>query len=200
MGMKNESFKGLLSDTIDPISQPTSDQQSQASGVTGTNVIGGMGNPLANIPGSVVNFSHYLNPLAGAVNRWERTDQGVDASVIPGKPVRAPGQVKVLGIIPNWYQGQPMVYYELMDGPDAGKVQYVAEQIRVLVHPGQMLQRGQPLAVIAGSGTGIEYGWATRSGATLAHATSGYTEGAVTQAGLSMRQWLNSLGAGAGNG
>ncbi len=35
----------------------------------------------------------------------------------------------MLAIIPDWYAGQPLVYFELLDGPDAGKVQYVAEQI-----------------------------------------------------------------------
>ena len=50
------------------------------------------------------------------------------------------------------------------------------------------------------TGTGIEYGWSTPNGLTLAGATTGYEEGQVTPAGRSMRAWLNALGANAGNG
>jgi hypothetical protein len=60
--------------------------------------------------------------------------------------------------------------------------------------------QGQPIARYAASGTGIEFGWATPSGVTLAVATTGYEEGVATPAGKSMRAWLNSLGANAGNG
>lgn len=79
-----------------------------------------------------------------------------------------------------------------------GRVQYVAEQITGIAPVG-ILQRGQTIARYASSGTEIEYGWAVLTGQTLASATS-YTEGQVTPAGRSVRVWLNSLGAYAGNG
>ncbi len=139
----------------------------------------------------------YLDPLR-YVTRWERTDQGVDATMAVGAPILAPSAVKVLAIIPNWYAGQPLVYFELLAGPDAGKVQYVAEQITNIVAPGTILRQGQPIAVFSASGTGIEYGWSTVNGVTLARATTGYGEGQVTPAGRSIRLWLNSLGANAG--
>ena len=59
-------------------------------------------------------------------------------------------------------------------------------------------QQGQPIARYAATGTGIEFGWSTPNGVTLAVATTGYEEGQVTPAGVSMRNWLNSLGANAG--
>jgi hypothetical protein len=145
-----------------------------------------------------VSNTRYINPLR-YVTIWGRTDQGVDARMPVGAPILAPCRIKVLAIIPNWFAGQPLVYFELLDGPDAGKVQYVAEQIGDIAPVG-ILQQGQAIARFAASGTDIEYGWAILTGQTLARATTGYTEGQVTPAGQSIRVWLNGLGANAGNG
>ena len=139
----------------------------------------------------------YIDPLQ-YVNHWERTDQGVDATMPVGAPILAPGPVKILALIPDWYAGQPLVYFELLNGPDAGRVQYVAEQITAITRPGTILQQGQSIAHFASSGTGIEYGWSTPNGVTLAVATTGYEEGQITPAGRLMRAWLNALGANAG--
>ena len=139
----------------------------------------------------------YVDPLQ-YVNHWERTDQGVDANMPVGAPILAPGPVKILAVIPDWYAGQPLVYYELLNGPRAGWIQYVAEEITDIAKPGLYLQQGQVIARYAASGTGIEFGWSTANGVTLARATSGYEEGQVTPAGADMRNWLNSLGANAG--
>jgi hypothetical protein len=146
-----------------------------------------------------VTSARYIDPLQ-YVTVWERTDQGVDASMPVGAPILAPCTIKVLAIEPGWYAGQPLVYWELLGGPDAGKVQYVAEQITSIARPGSILQQGQAIARFAASGTGIEFGWSTINGVTLARATTGYEEGQVTPAGQSIRTWLNSLGARAGNG
>jgi peptidoglycan hydrolase CwlO-like protein len=139
----------------------------------------------------------YINPLR-FVDHWERTDQGVDATMPVGAPILAPSRVKILAIQPDWYAGQPLVYWELLAGPAAGMEQYVAEQITNIAPPGSILQQGQMIARYAASGTGIEFGWSTSDGVTLAVATTGYEEGQVTPAGVSMRNWLNSLGANAG--
>ena len=144
-----------------------------------------------------VTSAGYINPLQ-YVTRWERTDQGVDATMPVGAPILAPSTVKVLAIEPDWYAGQPLVYFELLDGSDAGKVQYVAEEITDIARPGSILQQGQVVARFAPSGTGIEYGWSTLNGVTLAVATTGYEEGQITPAGRYIRAWLNSLGAHAG--
>jgi hypothetical protein len=145
-----------------------------------------------------VTSTRYINPLR-YVTVWGRTDQGVDAAMPVGAPILAPCRIKVLAVIPNWFAGQPLVYYELLEGPQAGRVQYVAEQITNIAPVG-ILQQGQPIARYAATGTDIEFGWAVLDGRTLARATSGYTEGQVTPAGRSIRAWLNALGAGAGPG
>jgi hypothetical protein len=139
----------------------------------------------------------YINPLP-SVTRWERTDQGVDATMNVGSPVLAPCRIKILDIESDWYLTQPLVYFELLEGADAGQVQYVAEQITGIAPPGSILEQGQTIARYAKTGTAIEYGWSTLSGITLAVATTGYEEGEITPAGRSMRAWLNALGAGAG--
>jgi hypothetical protein len=139
----------------------------------------------------------YIDPLR-YVTVWGRTDQGVDAVMPVGAPILAPGEVKILGIEPDWYLTQPLVYFELLTGRDAGKVQYVAEEITHIARPGSILQQGQAIARYAPSGTAIEYGWSTPAGITLAVATSGYEEGQITPAGVAIRDWLNSLGAHAG--
>jgi hypothetical protein len=139
----------------------------------------------------------YIDPLQ-FVTVWERTDQGIDAVMPVGAPILAPGEVKILAVIPDWYAGQPLIYWELLNGPQAGQVQYVAEEITDLIRPGTILQQGQPIARFAKSGTGIEFGWSTPNGVTLAVATSGYEEGQITSAGRYMRAWLNALGANAG--
>ena len=144
-----------------------------------------------------VTSAGYIDPLQ-YVTVWERTDQGVDASMPVGAPILAPCAIKVLAIEPGWYAGQPLVYFELLAGPYAGHVQYVAEQITDIARPGSILQQGQPVARFASSGTGIEYGWSTTNGVTLAVATTGYEEGQITPAGRWIRAWLNSLGAHAG--
>jgi hypothetical protein len=143
--------------------------------------------------------ARYINPLP-YVTAWGRTDQGVDASMPVGAPILAPGRIKIVVILPGWFAGQPLVAFELLDGLDAGKIQFVAEQITAIPPVGTILQQGQAIARYAASGTNIEYGWATVTGLTLARATTGYTEGQVTPAGRSIRAWLNSLGANAGNG
>jgi hypothetical protein len=186
--------------------QPTAGQH--ASAVTATDPVGDVhahAPPLSQVKAELklehvaapVNNATYINPLPD-VTRWERTDQGVDATMNVGSPILAPCRIKVLDIEPGWYLSQPLVYFELLEGADAGKVQYVAEQITDIAPPGSILERGQAVARYAKSGTAIEYGWSTLSGITLAVATTGYEEGQITPAGRNMRAWLNALGAGAG--
>ncbi|HWD76347.1 MAG TPA: hypothetical protein VG371_14495 [Solirubrobacteraceae bacterium] len=139
-----------------------------------------------------VNSAGYTNPIPGAT--VGRTDQGVDANLKAGDPIVALGKSKVVGILQNWYSGQPFVWLQLLNGPQAGKYWYVAEEINPTVVAGQVVDAGQKIGSYAASGTGLELGWATASGATLARATTGYSEGQATTAGQSFRAFLTSLG------
>jgi hypothetical protein len=107
-------------------------------------------------------------------------DQGIDISAAPGTNILAIANERVTGIIRNWYNGQPFVWFQELG---TNTYNYVAEQITNLPQVGQVFQAGEPVAQVAPSGTGLELGYATASGQTLARATTGYTEGQATPAG-----------------
>jgi murein DD-endopeptidase MepM/ murein hydrolase activator NlpD len=146
------------------------------------------------IPAGQAQAAGYVNPFAGEQPYVGRTDMGVDLCLYPGNPIRAVGNGVVVGIQKNWSQGQPYIWYQLTDGPDAGQYVYVAEQIKGLPRLGQTLQAGDIVARYANHGTCIETGWSTADGETLADATTGYTEGEVTKAGISFAHFLISVG------
>ena len=141
----------------------------------------------------------YVDPLEHAMGiTWERTDQGVDASMTPGSPIVALGDCQVKLIVP-FYAGQPAIVCELLDGQLAGDWWYVAEQVTPQVGVGQTVEAGQQIATYAPSGTAIETGWwEPNGGYPLGH--DGYNEGLATVAGADFRYLLNQLGAGAGSG
>lgn len=139
----------------------------------------------------------YVNPFLGDTTVTpERIDQGQDFALSPGESIKAMGDAIIKGIMPNWYQGQPYLWYQLTSGPQAGKYVYIAEQITPTVAPGTRVKAGQTIATYAGSGTGLETGYATATGATLAHDTGGYTEGVPTAAGTAFAKFLEGLPAG----
>jgi hypothetical protein len=142
---------------------------------------------------ATVSSGGYVNPLEGAT--FGRIDMGIDGHMTPGAPCKAPGKIKIVGINPGWYAGQPYIWWQLLDGPDAGKYQYMAEQITQLASVGATLNQGDAICKFAASGTGFEFGWGTASAQTLAQATTGYTEGEVTDAGKSIANWLTAQGA-----
>lgn len=185
MGWKNESFQGILNDTLSPISQPTSEQSTFASGLAGSvNTVG------TSIGGAIqgaaagIGTGYFTNYHIG------RTDQGVDISGTPGQVLPAIGTSRVVGIIPNWYKGQPFVWLQALDGPLKGRYYYYAEQITNVAPVGSVIQDKAPVGHYANSGTAVEVGLATASGSTLAKATTGYTEGQVTQAGSLFKRLL----------
>ncbi|MDQ6821731.1 MAG: hypothetical protein M3076_15590 [Actinomycetota bacterium] len=143
---------------------------------------------------TAANYTGYVNPLGGDSYVNGRTDMGVDFCLDPGEPIRALGDGIVVGISPNWFRNQPYLWYQLVDGPHAGRYVYVAEQVRGLPKIGTQLTAGQPLAYYKKRGTCIEMGWSAVDGATLAQATTGYFEGQITKAGVSFARFLISLG------
>jgi hypothetical protein len=136
----------------------------------------------------------YQNPFAGDTYLVGRTDMGVDVCLHRHDPIRALGNGVVAGIIHDWFDGQPYLWYQLTSGPQAGRFVYVAEQINHLARLGQQLHAGQPVARFARRGTCVETGWSASDGWTMAQATGGYKEGQVTRAGVSFAQFLMDLG------
>jgi hypothetical protein len=137
----------------------------------------------------------YIYPFPGNTSIG-RTDQGIDVTMPVGSPIGPMGDARVMGVIPDWYQGQPYIWWRLLSGPRAGQYGYAAEQITNLAPIGSRVAANQAVATYAGSGTAVEYGWATASGETLAKATTGYSEGQVTPAGSDMRAFLAGLAHG----
>ncbi len=186
----NDPLAGILGAQANPANYAQAQQSLQK--VAGST-------PLAQHPAAFqanLKSSGYTNPLPGAT--WERTDQGVDASLSNGSPIHAIGDSKVVAIRPNWYRGQPYVQFQFLNGPSAGKFYYIAEAINPSVRPGQTVRAGQVVGTYNSGGTGLELGWGTSGSQTLAQATTGYTEGQQTPAGKSFRNFLNGLGARAG--
>jgi hypothetical protein len=96
--------------------------------------------------------------------------------------------------------------YQLLDGPDAGRTVYVAENIRPTVRTGQTVKAGDTIATMFQGGTGIEMGWADIGGTSPLSQTAaaGSITGANlpaggTQVGRSFEALLNSLGVPKGN-
>lgn len=134
----------------------------------------------------------YVNPVPGG--KAGRTDMGVDVTGTVGQPIRAIAKSRVVGIQQNWYAGQPFVWMEILEGKLKGQFWYAAEQITPAVKANDVVQKGQAIGHYAPTGTALELGLATKSGQTLAKATTGYTEGQVTVAGKTWRKILSELG------
>jgi hypothetical protein len=145
-----------------------------------------------------VSAATYINPFLGAGGLHAgRVDQGQDFTLSPGSHIGAIGRARILEVQPNWYQGQPAIFYELLEGPRKGQIIYVGEQINPLVQPGQVVQAGQPIGTYAPSGTGVEIGLGGGGGRTYAQAHGEHGEG-ETPAGLGIAKFLTELGVNTG--
>jgi hypothetical protein len=141
--------------------------------------------------GSAVAVNPFKNAKGLVVGR---VDQGVDLSMRPGSQILAPLPSKLVRIDPNWYAGQPAMFFEVTDGRYKGKFWFLGEQITPSISVGQTVAAGDEVAKYAQRGTAIEIGWAANSTQTLARATTGYTEGQATPAGKDFQSFLASLG------
>jgi hypothetical protein len=56
------------------------------------------------------------------------------------------------------------VMYRLLDGPFAGKYVYIVENLTIIVHTGQIVAAGQPLAILHDASPNLEIGWAAGHG------------------------------------
>lgn len=138
--------------------------------------------------------SGYVSPFPNPGYFIGRTDMGVDACLSPGDPIAAVGDSVIVGVQHDWFEKQPYIWYQLTDGPNAGQFVYVAEQIDHLAAVGQQVSAGQTIARYAKKGSCLETGWSAANGQTLAVATTGYTEGQVTPAGISFARFLIAHG------
>jgi hypothetical protein len=174
-----------------PAAAPASSQAAQVGDLSAQ----GSSSPAGALAQPAGSANAYVNPLPHDA-QIGRTDMGVDVDLRPGEPIVAPGNSRVLGIMQNWYAGQPYVALQLLDGPMKGHNYYVAEQISIAVRVGQVVHTGEPIAHYAASGTGIEMGWAGPDWQqTLAQAqgNTGDASHNDAPAGVSFRNFLKSL-------
>jgi hypothetical protein len=148
----------------------------------------------------------YLNPfrsVSGLVA--ERVDMGADFAGTG--PVYAIGDAVITsatGSNGGW-PGGGWITYRLTDGPDAGLVVYVAEDVTPTVQVGQQVSASTVIASMHNGGDGIETGWAMPGGASAESemaAAGGISGGGPfpTMIGLSFDSLLTSLGVPAGSG
>ena len=138
----------------------------------------------------------YTDPLASVQGLApERIDQGVDYSGYG--TVVALGVGTVLSIDNSGWPGGTFIAYRLADGPAAGLVVYVAEDLLPEVTVGQSVTAGTPLGTMYEGPDGIETGWADPSGdgMTMARVAGQFSGANSTAYGANFSQFLASLGA-----
>ena len=147
----------------------------------------------------------YLNPLRNVSGLIpERVDMGVDFG--GSGPVYALGDgvvTNATGSSTGW-PGGGWITYRLTDGPDAGLMVYVAEDVKPAVQAGQRVTSSTVIADMFSGRDGIETGWAMPDGASAESqlpAAGGISGGGPfpTKIGLSFEGLLRSLGVPAGN-
>jgi len=144
--------------------------------------------------------SGYRNPLRSVRGLSpERIDMGVDFS--GSGPVYALGAgvvVRSASYFPGW-PGGGWVTYRLTDGPDAGLMVYLAEDVTPAVKAGQHVSPSTVIATMYDGGDGIETGWAQPTGqaAESQLPQAGGISGSgpfPTRIGVDFEELLQSLG------
>lgn len=147
----------------------------------------------------------YRNPLrdvSGLIP--ERVDMGVDFG--GSGPVYALGD----GVVTNadgsnaGWPGGGWITYRLTDGPDAGMMVFLAEDVTPSVQVGQQVTPSTVIATMYNGGDGIETGWAMASGLSaesqLPEAGGISGNGPFpTMIGMNFEELLQWLGVPAGN-
>ncbi len=142
----------------------------------------------------------YLNPLRAVSGLSpERIDEGVDFA--GSGPVYAIGDAVITNASGDNYgwPGGGWITYQLTDGPDAGLMVYLAEDVTASVQAGQHVSASTVIANMYSGGDGIETGWADAGGLSAESQLpeAGGITGAgpfPTMVGLNFEELLQSLG------
>jgi hypothetical protein len=145
--------------------------------------------------------SGYRNPLRGVAGLvLERVDQGVDFGGSGPVYALADGVItsSADGASTGW-PGGGWITYRLTDGPDAGLVVYLAEDVTPDVTVGQHVSSSTVIANMFAGPDGIETGWAAPTGLTAESQlpeAGGIGAGGPfpTRVGISFDDVLQSLG------
>jgi len=158
-----------------------------------------VGMAVASRPDRAAAPSGYLNPLRAVTGLvLERIDEGVDFG--GSGPVYALGNAVITNAGQNaGWPGGGWITYRLTDGPDAGLMVYLAEDVTPAVQAGQRVTASTVIANMFNGGDGIEIGWAQATGVSAESELpeAGGIGGAgpfPTMVGLNFDQLLQSLG------
>lgn len=160
-------------------------------------------------PSAPTSSGTYLNPVPGASTG--RIDQGVDYT-LSSSGFLAPGRSKILhaDASNSGWAGGGYIAAQLLDGPLAGSVYYVAEGVAPAagITKDKIVAAGTPLVVRVknpynGVLGNIEAGWADPSNPTrpLAQSLSGYSGDQSSQAltaGYSFAKFVQAVGGAGG--
>jgi murein DD-endopeptidase MepM/ murein hydrolase activator NlpD len=142
----------------------------------------------------------YLNPLRAITGLIpQRIDMGADfAGTGPVYPIGNAVITSATGVSTGW-PGGGWITYQLTDGPGAGLVVYVAEDVRPTVAVGQKVSPTTVIATMFSGSEGIETGWAMPDGASAESQLpeAGSIGGAgpfPTRVGVSFDELLIALG------
>ena len=144
----------------------------------------------------------YENPLRAVAGiRPERVDEGVDYG--GSGPIYALGDGVITSTAGSWPDGT-FISYRLSDGPAAGKMVYVAENVTPTVTVGQSVTLNTVIGILNNAYPDMEIGWAADSyGDTMAAQAGQWTsadDAASLPAayGVNFNNLLVSLGAPSG--
>ena len=133
----------------------------------------------------------------------ERVDQGVDYA--GSGPIYAIGDGVVLNTTNSGWPGGAFIAYQLSDGPAAGDIVYVAENVVPRVTVGQQVNSDTVVGTLLDTFPHLETGWANPpgTGESLARAmgqwsTAAEIDSLPTAYGANFSQLLTMLGAPAG--
>jgi hypothetical protein len=149
--------------------------------------------------GAADNYGDPLRSVTGLTP--ERVDEGVDYA--GSGPIYALGDGIVTSTTGSWPDGT-FISYRLTDGPAAGKMVYVAENVTPTVTVGQTVTVNTVVGILHNAYPDMEIGWAAdRYGDTMAAAAGQWTSAddsasRPTAYGANFNQLLVSLGAPSG--
>jgi hypothetical protein len=151
-------------------------------------------------PGQAMPPGGYMNPLRSVSGLApERIDEGVDFAGTGAVYAIGDGVVTTADGTNGGWPGGGWITYRLTDGPDAGLMVYVAEDVTPTVQVGQHVTPSTVIANMWNGGDGIETGWAD-SGALSAESQQAAAGGIggygpfPTMVGLNFDELLQSLG------
>ncbi len=156
------------------------------------------------VVGIALELGGYQDPLRAVSGLTpQRVDQGVDYS--GSGPVYAIGDGVVLNTTNPGWPGGAFISYELSDGPAAGDIVYVAENVIPRVTVGEQVNSDTIVGTLLDAFPNLETGWANPpgTGESLARAmgqwsTAAEIDSLPTAYGANFSQLLTMLGAPAG--